>query len=66
MRDGAELNHKSGGAEVVERGPIALLACEQDGALEFRDGELAVGLPKWNQANTRIDQISDIAVQESR
>ena len=66
MRDGAELDHKSGGAEVVERRPIALLACEQDGALKLCDGELAVGLAKWNQANARVDQISDIAVQESR
>jgi hypothetical protein len=66
MRHGAELDHKSGRAKVVDHRPVALLACEQNSRLELRDGALAVGLPKRNQANTGIDQIGDVALQESR
>jgi len=62
----SKLNHAASRAEVIERDPIALLTCEQDGGLDLRDGKLAVGLPKRNKANTGVDQIGDVALQESR
>ena len=62
----SKLNHAASRAEVIERDPIALLTCEQDGGLDLRDGKLAVGLPKRNQANTGAEQIGDVASQESR
>ena len=66
MRDGAKLNHEASGTKVIEGVPIALLTCEQDGGLDLRNGKLAVGLPEWNQANTSVDQIGDVPLQESR
>jgi hypothetical protein len=58
MRDGAELDHKSGRAKVVERRLVALPACKQDRGLELRDGALAVGLPKWNEATPALIKLA--------